>query len=205
MLPLKLQTNFNVLYFHKKYLHTCRDWLRHGYSCFFSLLPEDWGLVVLIPFISPPLSVIQSSLGTQVTHTLQWARSTGEIDDTLEEFKKRGTNSETVIRWRNKRVVWWWKRSYTFMMRLMDWLNLLSSNARWINTEYTEKTNNWLDFWHCIQLKLIFWSSPHTLTLRAGSTSIFVVSFSKLHLIQEMCCRGYSRKWRSISNLIVCC
>lgn len=93
--------------FTEKYMHTCRDWLRHGYSCFFSLLLEDWGLVVLIPFISPPLSVIQSSPGTQVTHTLQWARSTGETDDTLEEFKKRGTKSESVIRWRDKRVMWW--------------------------------------------------------------------------------------------------
>lgn len=113
----------------------------------FSLLLEDWGLVVLIPFISP-LSVIQSSPGTQVTHTLQWARSAGESDDTLKEFKTRGTQSGSVIRWGGERVRWWREGSYTIMMRLMERLNLLSSNVGWRNTEYTEMTNDWPAFWH---------------------------------------------------------
>lgn len=37
-----------------------------------------------------------------------------------------------------------------FMMRLMNWLNPLSSNVRWINTEYTKYSNNRPVFWHFI-------------------------------------------------------
>lgn len=105
-----LQTNYNELCFHKKCLHTFRDWLRHGYSCVFSLLLQDWGLVVLIPFISP-LSVIQSSPGTQLTHTLKWARSTGDTNNTLKEFKGNSEQEGETRGWgggeRGLTHLWW--------------------------------------------------------------------------------------------------
>lgn len=97
------------------------------------------GLWCLFLLFLPSPSVIQSSPGTQVTHTLQWARRAEESDETLKEFKKRSTQSESVIRWRDKRMRWRWKRSYSFMMRLMDWLNLLSSGVQWRNTEHTDR------------------------------------------------------------------
>lgn len=97
-IPAGLQTDYTELCFHRKYLHTFRDRLRHGYSCVFSLLREDWGLMLLIPFISP-LSVIQSSPGTRVTHTPEWARSTGDTDDTLKEFKAQRHSLQECDNW----------------------------------------------------------------------------------------------------------
>lgn len=127
------------------------------------------GLWCLFLLFLPSLCVIQSSPGTRVTHTLQWARSEGETDDTLKEFNKRSTQSESVLRWGDKRVRWCWKGSYTFMMRLMGCLNPLSSNVHWRNTEYTEMTTNWPIFWHLVTLvpcvvQLICQSSPYTHT-----------------------------------------
>lgn len=55
--------------------------------------------MLLIPFISP-LSVIQSSPGTQVTHTLERARSAGDTDDTLKEFKAERHSERERDNWR---------------------------------------------------------------------------------------------------------
>lgn len=66
--PSKIQTstlqpslpnNFNKLCCS---LHTFRDRLRHGYSCVFSFLRFDWGLVGLIPFIPLRSVLFQASL-----------------------------------------------------------------------------------------------------------------------------------------------
>lgn len=35
-----ITVNYVFFFLYKKYLHTCRDRLRHGYSCVFSLLLE---------------------------------------------------------------------------------------------------------------------------------------------------------------------
>lgn len=123
------------------------------------------GLWCLFLLFLPSLCVIQSSSGTRVTHTLQWARSAGKTDDTLKEFNYRSTQSESVLSWRDKGVRWCWKGSYTFTMRLMGCLYLLSSNVYWRNIEYTEMTLNWIFltlYLASCGVQLIHRSSPYS-------------------------------------------
>lgn len=122
------------------------------------------GLVELIPFISP-LSVIQSSPGTQVTHTLQWAASAGEADDTLKRVQEeRSWERGRAIRCRDKRLTRCRKGSHTLMMRLMDWLNLPGSNV-WLEKFRIHCVDPRLArFWDTLSsacdVQLIFRSSP---------------------------------------------
>lgn len=122
------------------------------------------GLWCLFLLFLPSLSVIQSSPGTQVTHTLQWARQQKSLTKPSRSSRREAL-SESVIRWRDKRMRWCWKRSYSFMMRLMDWLNLLSSDVHRRNTECTEMTNDWPNFrhfiWHLVVSNQSF-SHPHS-------------------------------------------
>lgn len=62
--PLKpsLQNNYNKLYSHKKYLHTCRDRLRHGYSCVFFFASGRLRACGAYSFYFSPLPVLFKAL-----------------------------------------------------------------------------------------------------------------------------------------------
>lgn len=90
-----------------------------GSWCLFLLFLPSLLFKALLALKSPTPS---SERGAQETPTTP-----------LRSSKKRGTQSKSATRGRDRRVRWWWKGSNTFVMRLMDRLNLLSCNVRWRN------------------------------------------------------------------------
>ena len=117
----------------KKYVHTCRDWLRHGYSCVLSLPLKGWGLVLLIPFISPlsPALLFKALLALE-SPTPSSERGAQRRLTTLEEFKKRRKSGLGV--WSGEERSGWGgaeraRVTFISIMPLMNCLNPLSSSV----------------------------------------------------------------------------